>query len=241
MNVILKGIGAILGLFILFGFLGNIIGSHDISAPGTTGGSNIEVKIAYTRDGQNFVSKERVEENIKYGYARPGDYKEVQVPIHTVVVGASIVPEDSLEKEDEVKENTQTSQNIEISSYEQSIPAQDEEWINNVLETNAIVSQEFEILLKAASNYQIEEIQRHCNRLEPIVYEALQTSKSYDVLPQYRSAKELYEVSMQEFYEGCNEVLDGIDAMNTNMMYKGKDHIINGKDNLDKVLNSLKY
>ena len=52
-----------------------------------------ETKTAYTRDDINFVSKERVEENIKYEYAKPGDYREVQVPIDTVVIGASPIPQ----------------------------------------------------------------------------------------------------------------------------------------------------
>ena len=35
----------------------------------------VETKTAYTRDGINFISKERMEENIRYEYARPGDYR----------------------------------------------------------------------------------------------------------------------------------------------------------------------
>jgi lysophospholipase L1-like esterase len=44
-------------------------------------------KTAYTHDGISYISKERVEENIKAGVAKPGDYEEVQVPLDTVVVG----------------------------------------------------------------------------------------------------------------------------------------------------------
>jgi len=55
--------------------------------------SGQETKTAYTRDGIQFISKERVDENIRYEYAKPGDYREVQVPINTIVVGASTVPE----------------------------------------------------------------------------------------------------------------------------------------------------
>lgn len=55
----------------------------------------METKTAYTRDGINFVSKARMEENIKYEYAEPGDYKEVQVPMDTIVVGASEYLEDT--------------------------------------------------------------------------------------------------------------------------------------------------
>ncbi|VVB72263.1 Uncharacterised protein [uncultured archaeon] len=52
-----------------------------------------QTKTAYTRDGINFVSKERMEENIRYEYAKPGEYREVQVPLDTVVVSASVIPE----------------------------------------------------------------------------------------------------------------------------------------------------
>lgn len=55
--------------------------------------SGQETKTAYTRDGINFISKERVDENIRYEYAKPGDYREVQVPLNTIVVGASAIPQ----------------------------------------------------------------------------------------------------------------------------------------------------
>jgi hypothetical protein len=80
MGIILKRIGVVVGLFILL-----VI----ISEPGF----GMDTKTAYTRDGVNFVSKERVEENIKFEYAKPGDYKEVQVPLNKTVIGASIIPE----------------------------------------------------------------------------------------------------------------------------------------------------
>ena len=80
MNIILKRIGVAVGLFILLVL---------ICEPGI----GIDTKTAYTRDGVNFVSKERVEENIKFEYAKPGDYKEVQVPLNKTVIGASIIPE----------------------------------------------------------------------------------------------------------------------------------------------------
>lgn len=71
--------------------------------------SGVENKTAYTRDGVHFVSKERMEENILYEYAQPGDYREVQVPLDTLVVGASVIPEwleeEEEEKEQEAKEN----------------------------------------------------------------------------------------------------------------------------------------
>lgn len=44
-------------------------------------------KTAYTRDGVNFISKHRVDENIGVGIAKLGDYKEVQVPLNTFVLG----------------------------------------------------------------------------------------------------------------------------------------------------------
>lgn len=71
--------------------------------------SGVENKTAYTRDGVHFVSKERMEENVLYEYAQPGDYREVQVPLDTLVVGASVIPEwleeEEEEKEQEAKEN----------------------------------------------------------------------------------------------------------------------------------------
>jgi len=80
MNIILKRIGVAVGLFILLVL---------ICEPSI----GIDTETAYTRDGVNFVSKERVEENIKFEYAKPGDYKEVQVPLNKTVIGASIIPE----------------------------------------------------------------------------------------------------------------------------------------------------
>ncbi len=62
----------------------------------------VENKTAYTRDGVHFVSKERMEENILYEYARPGDYREVQVPLDTIVVGASVIPEWAEEEEEQL-------------------------------------------------------------------------------------------------------------------------------------------
>lgn len=77
-----------IGLFILLALL---------AAPG----SGIETKTAYTRDDIHYISKERVDENIRYEYAKPGDYREVQVPLDTIVVGASTIPENiSVPKEE---------------------------------------------------------------------------------------------------------------------------------------------
>ena len=106
MGFILKGIGTIIGIFILLAFIGAIFGSHDTSTPSESS----DTKTAYTRDGNNFVSKERVEENIKYGYAKTGDYKEVKVPLNTVVVGASIFPTESSEDKEQPKFTSQPQQ-----------------------------------------------------------------------------------------------------------------------------------
>lgn len=48
---------------------------------------NTKTKTAYTHDGISYISKERVEENIKAGVAKPSDYEEVQVPLDTFVIG----------------------------------------------------------------------------------------------------------------------------------------------------------
>ena len=77
-------IGAVIVLFISL-FILLIL----LAAPGF----GIETKTAYTRDGIQYISKERVDENIRYEYAKPGDYREVQVPLNTIVVGASTIPE----------------------------------------------------------------------------------------------------------------------------------------------------
>ena len=90
MGIILKGIGFVISLIVLIQLLGTPVLGTD-------------TKTAYTRDGINFVSKERMEENIKYEYAKPGDYREVQVPLNTIVVNASIVPESA---SDQVKPET---------------------------------------------------------------------------------------------------------------------------------------
>jgi len=73
-----------------------------------------ETKTAYTWDGVQFISKERADENIRYEYAKPGDYREVQVPLNTIVVGASAIPENiSLPEE---KEETAIEENSSLPS-----------------------------------------------------------------------------------------------------------------------------
>jgi len=79
-----------------------------------------ETKTAYTRDGIQYVSKERVDENIRYEYAKPGDYREVQVPLNTIVVGASDIPENISqpegEKEIELDEDSPPKSNLNASA-----------------------------------------------------------------------------------------------------------------------------
>ena len=100
-------IGAVIVLFILLTLL---------AAPGF----GQETKTAYTRDGIQYVSKERVDENIRYEYAKPGDYREVQVPLNTIVVGASAIPENiSLPEENngtEIVENSPAKSNRNASA-----------------------------------------------------------------------------------------------------------------------------
>lgn len=237
-STISKGIVAILGIFILYYILGNINEFLDVSSPSLVSGPNIATKTAYTQDGQNFVSKERVEENIKYSYAKPGDYKEVQVPLSTVVVGASVIPEGISEEEDKDASSKYTFQNGRKGS-EQEYSASDKQWIDNVIETSSAISQEFNILSKAAANYQFDEIETHCSRLMPIAGDALTASKDCEISSQFLESKSLYEISMQEFLDGCNYVLEGINERDVNAMATGKDYIMNGKNHLDKAINLL--
>lgn len=107
MGGILKGIGAIFSLFVLMVLL---------CAPAF----GMDTKTAYTRDGINFISKERMDENIKYEYAKPGDYREVQVPLNTIVVNASVIPELASaqdKQETEVQENQSSLPDQIIPSY----------------------------------------------------------------------------------------------------------------------------
>lgn len=107
MGIILKGIGVVVSLIVILQLL---------CAPvfGT------DTKTAYTRDGINFVSKERMDENIKYEYAKPGEYREVQVPLDTIVVSASVVPGSAL---GQVKQETHEQEEVEPSEPGQTIPA----------------------------------------------------------------------------------------------------------------------
>jgi len=102
MGSVLKEIGAIFGLLILLALL---------CAPAF----GMDTKTAYTRYGINFISKERMDENIRYEYAKPGEYREVQVPLNTVVVGASIIPELA---------PVQNKQDAKVQEIQQPLPNQ---------------------------------------------------------------------------------------------------------------------
>ena len=105
-----KRIGAVIGLFILLALL---------AAPGFC----MENKTAYTRDGIHYISKERVDENIRYEYAKPGDYKEVRVPLNTIVVGASAILENiSMQegKEETAKEENSPPKSNQTASASKS-------------------------------------------------------------------------------------------------------------------------
>lgn len=94
----------------------------------TSSGSANETKTAYTRDGINFVSKERVEENIRFEYAKPGEYREVAVPLDAIVVGASTIPKNltAAEDKDESTMETETpagsNQTVPTSNPENKYP-----------------------------------------------------------------------------------------------------------------------
>lgn len=126
MGFIMNGIKAIVGLFILLVLLGAIFGHHDTSTPAATTSQPTDTKTAYTRDNVNFISKDRVDENIKVGFAKPGDYKEVQVPLSTVVVGG-YAPESSPSKQEE---QTTPAQQSQPSAPRQTTPAPDEKYIH---------------------------------------------------------------------------------------------------------------
>lgn len=99
-----------IGLFVLFTAMAAALSAQ-------------ETKTAYTRDGIHFISKERVDENIRYEYARPGEYREVQVPLDTVVVGGSSIPQNLTtpkEKEATAPEEKPASS---MSSNQTALPA----------------------------------------------------------------------------------------------------------------------
>jgi hypothetical protein len=110
MGFIIKGLKVIIGLIVFFVVIGALFGNHNTSTPAAT---TTDTKTAYTRDNINFISKDRVDENIKVGYAKPGDYKEVQVPLSTVVVGG-YAPESGISKQEE--QTTTPSQQTQPST-----------------------------------------------------------------------------------------------------------------------------
>ena len=116
MGFIIKGLKVIIGLILFFVVIGALFGNHNTSTPAAT---TIDTKTAYTRDNVNFISKERVDENIKVGFAKPGDYKEVQVPQSTVVVGG-YAPESGISKQEE---QTTPSHQTQSPAPEQTAPA----------------------------------------------------------------------------------------------------------------------
>lgn len=87
-----------------------------------------DTKTAYTRDGVNFVSKARMDENIKYGYAEPGDYKQVEVPIDTIIVEASeSFEETSNQYASTDVEQAQSSMQTPSVSYDEAITNENED------------------------------------------------------------------------------------------------------------------
>jgi hypothetical protein len=104
-----------IGVFIVL-FIGLFILLALLAEPG----SGMETKTAYTRDGINYVSKERVDENIRYEYANPGDYRVVQVPLNTIIVGASTIPKNMSilqgEKDTAREENSPSTPNQTASA-----------------------------------------------------------------------------------------------------------------------------
>ncbi|MDD4652546.1 MAG: hypothetical protein PHQ34_09980 [Methanothrix sp.] len=98
-------------------FVALFIGLMILFAVAAAAGTDPQTKTAYTRDGIHFISKERVDENIRYEYAKQGEYREVQVPLDTVVVGGSSIPQNiTTPKEKETpapEENLASSQSTD--------------------------------------------------------------------------------------------------------------------------------
>ncbi len=91
-------------------------------------GSAQETKTAYTRDGIHFISKERVDENIRYEYAKAGEYREVQVPLDTMVVGGSSIAQNiSTPKEKEAPAAEEKSPSS-LSSKPAALPASEDRY-----------------------------------------------------------------------------------------------------------------
>jgi len=108
MGFIMKGLKVIIGLVVFLIIIGAIFGNHT-STPAATTSQSPDTKTAYTRDNVNFISKDRVDENVKAGLAKSGDYKEVQVPLSTVVVGG-YTPDSSVSNQGETSAPVQQTQ-----------------------------------------------------------------------------------------------------------------------------------
>jgi hypothetical protein len=66
------------------------VNASDISTPSESGdASEANTKTSYTKDGINFISEERLEQNIRHGWANLGEYEKVQVPLDTFVAEPS--------------------------------------------------------------------------------------------------------------------------------------------------------
>jgi hypothetical protein len=110
-------------------FVALFVGLMILFAVTAAAGTDPETKTAYTRDDIHFISKERVDENIRYEYAKPGEYREVQVPLDTVVVGASSIPQNiTIPKEEETPvpeerpESSPSSDQTDLSASEGRYP-----------------------------------------------------------------------------------------------------------------------
>jgi hypothetical protein len=110
-------------------FVALFIGLMILFAVAAAADTDPETKTAYTRDGTHFISKERVDENIRYEYAKPGEYREVQVPLDAVVVGGSSIPqnlttpkEEETAAPDEKPESSPSSDQTDLPTSEGRYP-----------------------------------------------------------------------------------------------------------------------
>lgn len=110
-------IGAVIVLFISLLILFTLMATA-ISAQ--------ETKTAYTRDDIHFISKERVDENIRFEYAKPGEYREVQVPLDTIVVGGSSIPQ-NISMPEEKEDTAIAKKSLSSSSSNQTAPSASED------------------------------------------------------------------------------------------------------------------
>lgn len=156
---------------------------------------------------------------------------------HNIIALPVITPNPPVPS-DEDKQNTGAQQDA-LTEPLQTISNQDQEWSRVVRDTNTKISQVYDILYQAAANYQFDEIKRNCIELRKIADNSLRTSNSYQVSSKYNFTKNSYETAMHEFSDGCDKVLDGMNAENIDEMYEGKSQIMNGKNHLNDAVNSL--